>query len=134
MAPALSTAMTLQLSIPEEAQRVLAAHPRAKGRKQTLAAAAFGKRLIHRRGEAGSTPMTKDTCSASAPTHCLLFTQQLVRHEPVVFVGEMSGLEGKIICWSWFFQMQTSISCFSGMPATGQLVEGQFAPSALRVP
>lgn len=47
----LSTAMTPQLSIPEQAQRVLVANPRAKGRKQTLAAAAFGKRLIHPCGE-----------------------------------------------------------------------------------
>ena len=91
----LSTAMTLQPSVPKQARRVLAADPRAKGRKQTAAAAAFGKRLIHPRGGAGSTLMTKDTCSASAPTHCLLFTQQLVRHEPVVIVGEVSGLEGE---------------------------------------
>lgn len=39
--------------------------------------------------------MTKDTCSASAPTHCLLFTQQLVRHEPAVFVGRGVRVRGE---------------------------------------
>jgi len=39
----LATAMTPQPSIPEEARRVLGADPRAKGRKQTPAAAAPGR-------------------------------------------------------------------------------------------
>lgn len=90
---------------PQAAWRVLAANPDAKGRKQTREVADSPTQ----QGPA-SAP-----CSASPPTHCLLFPQQPVRHEPVVFVGEMSGLEGKVICYAWFLQLQTWINCFSAL-------------------
>lgn len=102
-------------SAAERPQRVLAAQPRAKDGKQTLqtlAAADFGRRLIHR-GRAGSTPVTQDARTASAPPQCLLCTRPPVRHEPVGFVGEVSGLEGKTIFCSLLLQLQPSASRFA---------------------
>lgn len=92
-------------SAAERPQRILTAQPCAEARKQTLqtpAAADLGRRLIHHDGAGSSPVVTQDARTASAPPQCLLCARPPVRHEPVGFVGEASGLEGKsssVLCF-----------------------------------